>query len=93
MNKHTPGPWEVELGIIRGGQYRFIADCSMISFEGNYDSKENEKQREITSANVRLIAAAPEMYDLLKMYSEHPVEGSAFDNMVDSLLGRIEGNE
>ena len=55
--KHTPGPWEIKLGlphIIRTSHVPFVAMVEPIGDEGE--------------ANARFIAAAPEMEKALEMY-------------------------
>ena len=54
MSKHTPGPWTLDGNYVYGSNF-VIAQVYQISFE-NPEGK----------ANARLIAAAPEMFDVLK---------------------------
>lgn len=56
MSKHTAGPWKVVGTEIWGTNHRVAYG------KGAYD----DKDREHNKANARLIAAAPEMYRLLK---------------------------
>lgn len=75
--KHTPGPWSVDghnltavIGVeIKQGitqewtTYKHICDC-------NYGHAVPEAHFEENRANAKLIAAAPEMYRLLKEISQ-----------------------
>lgn len=64
MSKHTKGPWKVSTGYIFGDQENLMRDwngdnpliCSLFT----HISEEN------TKANAKLIAAAPEMLQVLK---------------------------
>ena len=84
--KHTPGPWEPAGSTIRttrssfGGGY-FVVDCSR-SWAGNeFSNDEGEAE-----ANALLIAAAPEMLEMLievikKRYGQ--VEEYSFGKLTD----------
>ncbi len=72
MNKHTPGPWQflpeecdkpyIRIrGTVLGGRYK-IANVITPSYEGVH-----EREAVQTRANARLIAAAPELLEALKM--------------------------
>jgi hypothetical protein len=88
VNKHTPGPWVVrterldghpnsdwtEEGLIVESYREPI--CRLYEHMGTcFDNFENDE------ANARLIAAAPELYELAKAVAEH------FDG-TDALLGK-----
>jgi hypothetical protein len=83
--KHTPGPWHVqypssndpELAIVGGGIV--IADMY-----GVHDTPQ---------ANARLIAAAPELLELVRAYSGtvEPVTLAKLDKLAKALLARIDG--
>jgi len=65
MGKHTPGPWKV-MGTayqrsVGGGQGRFF--CAIAANE-RYDEGEKD-------ANAQLIAAAPDMHDVLEQCLIH----------------------
>ncbi len=77
MSKHTPGPWQVlpeEMGksylrvrgTLPGLRYK-IADVRHVEYEGA-----SETEVQMTKANARLIAAAPELLYAL----EHILKGS-----------------
>ena len=68
MSKHTPGPWSDYNLEVRSGPNpdcqkwptgRLIADCYHTPPSGHFDGGEN-------AANARLIAASPEMRNLLQ---------------------------
>lgn len=82
MNKHTPGPWKVcpvfadlNIGIVAG------SDQWLLNVTG--------KDIVIAEANARLIAAAPEMYELLVEVKETTTDRYRYDKIRD-LLTRIE---
>jgi len=77
VSNYTPGPWEIKpeeahrdyirvRGTMLGGTYKIANVCSM-KLEGNGKSI-NEMAKE-AQANARLIAAAPELLDVLRMTS------------------------
>lgn len=87
MSKFTGGKWEVD--VIYGDHYvvftndRIVADCNRIvadCFGSN--------------ANARLIAAAPEMYEMLEIAQES-LRGHRYDSptaeRIEKLLDRIDG--
>ena len=53
----------------------------------------DEEAIEVQKANARLIAAAPEMYELLMDYPADPAEQIAWLIRRHSLLARIDGKE
>jgi len=65
MNRHTPGPWEISgteyQRSVRGGKGRLF--CAIAANE-RYAAGEKD-------ANVRLIVAAPDMYDVLEQCLIH----------------------
>ena len=65
---HTPGPWKVEDGI-------FVVGSDKLSIFGGASTKRSD---EVCEANARLIAAAPEMYDLISRYM-HTWDGAHSD--------------
>ena len=79
MPDFTPGPWAI--GCEGLDIFSMTGDCSIATLdEANSDE---EKQ-----ANTRLIAAAPDMYDLLvNLY------GMIHIPAVKALLARIDGTE
>lgn len=62
MNKHTPGPWEVDRNNVHAGQIATIHHCL------NNDWVEiwaiNWPSEEAQEANDRLIAAAPDLLEI-----------------------------
>lgn len=66
MNKHTPGPWEIGLRESAYAMERTIeadainSGAPLAIIRGDGSTKENE-------ANARLIAAAPDMLEALKL--------------------------
>ena len=97
MSKFTKGKWEV----VNAGEknfktqlfygYHVFSAAKPIAkiFEALDDNGNN------TQANARLIAAAPEMYELLKRFAECRHEGDMFDIMQNAheLVARIDGKE
>jgi hypothetical protein len=67
VSKHTPGPWKVSMPLIkapaRGGYYELGGVAQVLGDKHVPDINEQE-------ANARLIAAAPEMLEALKLISE-----------------------
>lgn len=90
---HTPGPWTTFLGIrseISLGRIEKVARCHAVI--GPNGLPVAEMHIGAVQANARLIAAAPEMLEALKILArawqrEH---GSSFEK-VDALIARIEG--
>jgi hypothetical protein len=68
--KHTPGPWEVmknEPTVIRGHNRDKPYSFSLAETMGYKENRE---------ANARLIAAAPDMLDILEQVSDMVIAGS-----------------
>ena len=67
MSKHTAGPWRIDRGAIQDGEGHAIIDgtdmgqLSRIAHVLFHDDGEGE-----TTANARLIAAAPDMLEALQ---------------------------
>ena len=65
--KHTPAPWRIEWGMAQGGDGHHVCDASdmgplsIIASVHFHDDAEGE-----TKANAALIAAAPELLELLQ---------------------------
>ena len=100
MNQHTPGPWKWQRG------ERWWRLCAGV--EGTpkalkrvlvVDQKSGSRIYPINHADARLIATAPEMYDLLQSVSDHFGVDAYHDSEVviqwqkraHALLARIEG--
>lgn len=80
MSKHTPGPWIItEIGTIEDDSHNPVQICAI-----------SPRNRE---ANARLIADAPEMYDLLKdLLPKLAAHGMRTDE-VRAILARIDSPE
>ena len=90
MSKHTPGPWDFVTLSIDGSAYTVFA------VDDNAPSKkicffENPSDLGEQIANARLIAAAPEMYLLLRTL-RNCMKGEASE-MIDEVLAKAEGRE
>ena len=92
----TPGPWEIEdagPGTIRGLRFRVVTDEKFIA--------KTSDGLEEARANARLIAAAPAMYEMCKLFEEcltHLINSgdSGADLERDKLrevLAKVEGGE
>lgn len=83
MNKHTPGPWLIEVnGFIIAPDGFSVADC--------------DRGRDVNEAdaNARLIAAAPDMLMALKnirKYIEYCDHEPALDE-IDAAIAKAEGS-
>ena len=93
-NKHTPGPWSYDIhGVITGGTHLATSVCVTSQHkweraEGLGTWLEDQHRRELVSecrANARLIAAAPELLEALKMVVRH---GSAVQHS-DQLMFEV----
>lgn len=83
----TTGPWIVSSStLVCDSEARIIANCT--SFLDVPDLNVGIKE---AVDNARLIAAAPEMYDLLKWYQENFTPNEMMDSKLDKLLAKIEG--
>ena len=80
MSKHTPGPWQYAF---EGGTTAFIteADGSTIIC---IRTTENTTAHKNLAANARLIAAAPDLLDALKLMVEQFTKGSGHSTLKDS---------
>ena len=79
MSNITPGKWEADA--LYGDHFAVFANSHVIA-----DCFGNE-------GNARLIAAAPEMYELLKDYNADPAEQMAWLISRHNLLARIDGKD
>lgn len=83
MSAHTPGPWSVEYD--KTGGY----DCMTSGYHVGppsalrgvrsvvtVDTRRNDNEDPESEANARLIAAAPEMYEALKLFVTASMGGS-----------------
>jgi len=95
---HTPGPWEWggddnnlvirPRRITEDNEVSVIAVLPLESYEYLEDWSECSWSAE-GEANARLIAAAPEMYELLVAVSANPTTN--YSSKIAALLRRIEG--
>ena len=104
--KHTPAPWEYVPGNENHGPYVAnhwgagdICDCYVMSNPRDYaicnggTSRPINHQGEEADANARLIAAAPEMYEALKLVMQHGrIDDSEHRmNLVAAAIAKAEG--
>ena len=84
-SKHTPGPWDADNGIIWAGRIE-------IAVVGDEEREASERD----NANAALIAAAPDMYDVLvalrdaKRNSTQDLRHVA-DRLLDDVIAKAEG--
>ena len=90
MSKFTQGPWIIDTdgnGIYSDTEEYQVAYISYINYNKNKEMQ----------ANARLIAAAPEMYRLLKElhagYMEYGMIADYHNDKIYELLARIDGEE
>lgn len=95
--KHTPGPWVVTLGSVRG-QYDTVekieSSSGRVIMNGGHPFRADEEQL----ANAHLIAAAPEMLwalkHLLNGYNQGAVKLDAADvQLIQQTIAKAEGRE
>ncbi len=88
----TKGTWERDGGIIRSHDFKLIADCRLHDEQqGLFDSNYGVPWEE-TIANVKLIAAAPDMLEALKATID--AEDSIPDYMaqiINAAIAKAEG--
>ena len=81
MSKYTPGPWRTDPDLgheqVLGPDGIIVADCSIFAMVKNGSTPERNR------ANARLIAAAPELLELLEQH----VTSTGHDRDCRSLLG------
>lgn len=78
--RHTPGPWKIVGSEIWGPHVR------LASGRGAYDEKDREKNK----ANARLIAAAPEMLNVLVKTYKHQIACGRESSITEMLRLAIE---
>ena len=91
----TPGPWEVKRIDQHCGPKKIVTDWDVVpkKYKGFGDGAIT--RRIDNEANARLIAAAPEMYDLLKETVEHIDEWNfpiALADRIQRALKKVEGD-
>ena len=97
MSKFTEGKWTAD----DYGEYVFAHgnDMMICQMRGWAYLKgkglSGEEAIEVQEANARLIAAAPEMYEMLKTCSDHfhHIGFSPMGDMCDEIIARIDGQE
>jgi hypothetical protein len=86
--KHTPGPWQVSL--CDDGVSMIHTESDVIGFgDANKNRSDEPSSRAIDEANVRLMAAAPNLLDTLKIINRIASPGTrTMDEMIHD-LGRV----
>lgn len=87
MSKFTPKPWKINGKYILApeGEYKDEIWVPIVAIAINKNQ----------SANARLIAAAPEMYEMLKQFTDFRLGNLAYNPTPEAkkLLKRIDGDE
>lgn len=101
MSKHTPGPWNHGEGYIDthavdddgSRDYIILAELHSTFGPDNYGVDQWRLPPEEYEANGRLIAAAPEMYELLEYIRDMATIETPTDVLerVNTLLAKIDG--
>lgn len=94
MSKHSPGPWRIEPDAYSGGA-AWIKDAAGYAV---VEAHRCEQPLDISPDDARLIAAAPELLDALKMAMELAWQARGGDSTAAmseayALIRRIEGEE
>lgn len=80
MSKYTPGPWTVDENHINGSINAGKRHVALANFYNCHD-EEMRVTRDQQKANTQLIAAAPDLYEALKIILEYPYgDASPFDD-------------
>lgn len=89
MTQHTPGPWIMEHAqdVVTDTQHRIVAIA--------YDPQDQRSISEISNANARLICAAPDLLEALKIARRtimgiNPGAWGVMDKL-DSAIAKAEG--
>lgn len=107
MSKHTPGPWNYGEGYIDthavdddgSCDYIILAELHSTFGPDNYGVDQWMLPPEEYDANGRLMAAAPEMYELLRDVRQYVADANLRSDCyaeidlkaIDALLAKIEG--
>lgn len=70
MSGHTPGPWAIELDMIRNGDIDVVADGLLGVAQIDCRRRPDESgrvPRETALANARLVSVAPDLLDSVKV--------------------------
>jgi hypothetical protein len=88
--QHTPGPWAAS----RDASVIFKGYATLAHIEPAFDPETDSDTPDVTAANARLIAAAPELLAMLRSVSEFmPGEGMdhAMLESIKALVAKAEG--
>lgn len=99
MTQHTPGPWSVETWPAREGDEQkrprlvILADGGYLTeLEDTFDRETHAAQE----ANARLIAAAPEMLEALRLVMSDPSRRGLLTDTVEAIrtiIRKAQGEE
>jgi len=84
MSKHTPGPWEIKAH--PDSCYRFISAPEHIALAQVVWRVEEEDRSPACEANAHLIAAAPELLEVLEWYVEKVADLKRYGVMIETSL-------
>ena len=87
MEKHTPGPWTEKASLSKNTVTTKDSAHIPIAFCFSADYRVVKE----ANANARLIAKAPEMYELLKILKGYIEHASIEDEEIEKLIKEIEG--
>jgi hypothetical protein len=89
---HTPGPWAIEKDskdIVKVRAYATVATCTTA---GLWDSKRTQViSPEECMANARLIAAAPELLEVLEEYHKLSASDGWYADKVKAAIAKAKG--
>ena len=95
--QHTPGPWEIDREFIRNAEGQMIAEVQRYHYleiqlpDGTLDVGSEEIPYK---ANAELIAAAPELLEIVKAFLGHDIEaGNRATTKAKKLIKQIEEDE
>lgn len=103
--KHTPGPWCLNNGAIIGNNGgTFVAEEPRLQWQATFLKDSNslpvEKQQQIIAeakANARLIAAAPELLEALRLARKYvadmPILGDEDLAIIDTAIAKATGEK
>jgi hypothetical protein len=91
--KHTPGPWHTEFNVYGGydcmtdaWDIKDATDASIVAVDlADYGQPYNDRpwRSEVAEANARLIAAAPELLEALRILYEETADYIRINNLGD----------
>lgn len=88
MSAHTPGPWLISE--IAGIKSLYSKNRDFVFVLGKGGKRKRQKE-DVLEANARLIAAAPEMFELLKYFHRNFLVKGDEHEKVEKLIQKIEG--